>query len=115
MNILKKVPTTQDSDGKICYGNGILTNIVMLSVEEVDGVMIAPSSKPIDYFFDKDGVVVDIDIKINYTCNVSETAYNVQESVRHNVEAMTEYKISTVNVFVKDIYFDDSASKKDAR
>jgi len=58
MNILKKVPTTQQSDGKICYGSGILTNIIKLSVEEVQGVLIAPSTKPIDYFFDKDGVVV---------------------------------------------------------
>jgi uncharacterized alkaline shock family protein YloU len=112
MNILKKVPTTQQSDGKICYGSGILTNIIKLSVEEVQGVLIAPSTKPIDYFFDKDGVVVDIDVKINFTCNVSETAYNVQESVRHNVEAMTEYKISTVNVNVVDVFFDESLAER---
>ncbi len=108
MSYLKKFPTPKQSDGKVSYGSGILNNIIKFAVDEIPDVSLMPSSNPIDFLFDKDGVAVDVNIKINYTCNVSEMAFKVQEAIRHNVEAMTEYKITTVNVNVKDVFFDDS-------
>ena len=50
-------------------------------------------------------------MKINYNLSVSEIAYKIQDSIKHNVEAMTEYKINTVNVNVKDVFFDDTSEK----
>ena len=108
MSYLKNIPTPKQSDGKVSYGSGILYNIIKFAVDEIPDVSLISSSNPIDFLFDKDGVSVDVNIKINYTCNVSEMAFKVQESIRHNVEAMTEYKITTVNVNVKDVFFDDS-------
>ena len=111
MSYFNKRPVPRTNDGKVTYGSGLLTNIITYAVEEIDDVALFHSSNPIKYIFDKDGVAVDVDIKINYTCNVSEMAFKVQESIRHNVEAMTEYKINTVNVNVKDVFFDDAQSK----
>ncbi len=111
-SINKNEPTIHQNDGKVSYGSSILTNIITFAVDELKNVSLHHGSNPIRYIFDKDGVVVDVDIKINYNSNVSEAAFNVQESVRHNVEAMTEYKITTVNVNVKDVFFDDTADKK---
>ena len=111
MSFINKKPAPRTNDGKVTYGSGILTNIISYAVEEISDVALYQSSNPINYVFDKKGVAVDVDIKINYTCNVSEMAFKVQESIRHNVEAMTEYKINTVNVNVKDVFFDDAQVK----
>ena len=108
----KNEPTSYQNDGKVSYGSGILTNIITFAVDELNDVCLHHGPNPIRHVFDKDGVIVDVDVKINYACNVSEVAFNVQESIRHNVEAMTEYKIMTVNVNVKDVFFDDTSDKK---
>ena len=34
-------------------------------------------------------------------------AFKIQETVRHNIESMTEYKVASVNVIVKGVFFDN--------
>lgn len=111
MSRKRDLPNAKKSEGTICYGSEILTNIITFAVDEADGVAIYPSKKPISYVFDKDGLIIDVDVKINYNLSVSEIAYKIQDSIKHNVEAMTEYKINTVNVNVKDVFFDDTSEK----
>ena len=109
---MKKQPLNNRNDGKICDGSSILPNIILYAIEEIDGVMVYPSKNNPGFIFEAEGLVIDVDVKINYTSNVPDIAFKIQESIRHNVEAMTEYKISTVNVNVKDVYFDDTTDKK---
>jgi uncharacterized alkaline shock family protein YloU len=77
---------------------------------------IAPRKKmrssAIKVSFDKDGVHVDVAVKIHYSQCVSDLAFKIQEAIRHNVEAMTEYHIASVNVNVKGIMFDDKVEDK---
>ncbi len=111
MSKIKDLPTAKKSDGKICYGSEILTNIITFAVDETEGVYIYPTKKPISFVFDKDGLIIDVAVKINYNVSVSEIAFKVQDAIKHNVEAMTEYKINTVNVNVEGVYFDDVTEK----
>lgn len=109
----KKLPQ-KEKVGKITYGDKIVDEIVMLAVSELDNVELCNiSSKKtraggIKVAFDKDGVIVDVAIKINASQNVSDMAFRVQEVVRHNVEAMTEYHVSSVNVIVNGVNFDEA-------
>ncbi len=114
----KKFPQNSH-EGKIIYGDGIVDGIVLLAVSEipyVDLFAIAPRKKmrssAIKVSFDKDGVHVDVAVKIHYSQCVSDLAFKIQEAIRHNVEAMTEYHIASVNVNVKGIMFDDKVEDK---
>ena len=108
----KKLPQ-KENVGKIVYGDKIVDEIVMLAVSELDNIELCNiSSKKtrasgIKVFFDKDGVNVDVAIKIHASQNVSDMAFKVQEVVRHNVESMTEYHVASVNVIVNGVNFDE--------
>ena len=99
-------------EGKLIYGDDIIDNIVLLAVEEISGVQLCSAnpnkkSKAIKVTTLKDGVHVDVVVKIYYAQSVSETAFKIQESIRHNVEAMTECHIASVNVTINGVTFEE--------
>lgn len=107
------------NEGKIIYNNDIVDNIVYVAVSELDNVelsSVAPQKKmkssAIKVTFDKGLVHIDVTVKIHFTQNVSEMAFKIQETVRHNVESMTEYTIGSVNVNVNGIIFDETENPK---
>lgn len=111
---IKKV-TRNKHEGKIVYGDGIVDGIVYLAVAEIPKAELYTlkqyaknRSKSIDVTFSKDGVHVDVTVKVHYSQAVSDMAFKIQEVIRHNVEAMTEYHIASVNVNVKGVLFDDA-------
>ena len=100
-------------------GNDIVDGIVILAVNEIPHVeLYTPTSpqkmknKSVKVFVDKEGVFVEVIVKVHFTQSISEVAFKIQESVRHNVEAMTEYKISAVNVVVNGVSFEDITEDK---
>lgn len=114
-------------EGKIVYGDGIVNSIVKICIAEIPYVELCSTNKPtkldisnaIKVKFDRQDVFVDVAVKIHYTQSVSQMAFKIQEVVRHNVEAMTEYHVGGVNVHVNGVIFDDSpalkANKKKAK
>lgn len=107
------------TEGKLIYNYGIVDGIVLLAVQEIPYIQlysVVPRNKmhssAIKVTSDKDGVHIDVSVKIHYTQSVSDTAFKIQEAVRHNVEAMTEYHIASVNVLVCGIMFDDKVEEK---
>ncbi len=105
--------TPEKQEGKVVYANGIVDNIVMLAVSELPYVKLyhfnpkAMKSNSIFVTFDKKGVNVEVGIIIHYSQRVSETVFAVQEAIRHNVESMTEYKISSVDVVIRGVTFEN--------
>lgn len=113
----KKIPQNRH-EGKIVYGKNIVDGIVILSVKEVDFVELdatSPRSKmrssAIKVTYAKDGVHVDVAVRIHYSQCVTDMAFKIQEAIRHNIEAMSEYHIVSVNVIVKGVMFDDLKKK----
>ena len=109
----KKLPISVN-EGKIIYGDNIVDNIVLLAVREIPYVELLNQqnndkmkNSSIKVFIEKDGVHVEVVVKIHYTQSVSEMAFKIQEAIRHNVEAMTEYHIASVNVVFKGVTFED--------
>ncbi len=105
-------------EGKITYGDGIVDGIVLLALNDIPNVeLFTPPihkkmrSKSINVNIEKDGVHIDIVVKTHFSQNVADIAFKIQEAVRHNIEAMTEYHIASVNVIVKGVTFEDKANK----
>ncbi len=114
----KKIPQNIH-EGKLVYNTGIVDGIVLLAVQEIPYVQlysIAPRNKmhssAVNVYTDKDGVHIDVSIKIHYSQSVSDIAFKIQEAVRYNVESMTEYRIASVNVLVCGIFFNDNDTEK---
>lgn len=104
----------RENAGKLTYGNYIVSEIVEIAVSEVPYVKLYTGSYNQSYginvYSDKDGVHIGVVVKVHYTQSISDIAFKIQETVRHNVESMTEYHVANVNVSVKDVYFDEDTS-----
>ncbi len=115
-----KIP--QVNEGKIVYSDDIINGIVFLAVQEIphieldtkDGNSISKNNA-IKVKREKDGIHIDITVKIRYNQNVSDIAFKIQESVRHNLEAMTEYRAACVNVHISGVDFEEHEEKMEEK
>lgn len=100
-------PTTTQK-GKITYNPNIVVGIVALAINEVEGVSILDTkNKGVKISFDKQGITADVSVKVDSDCNVSSLAFKIQQSIKHNVESMTKYKVARVDVHIQDVNFKD--------
>lgn len=102
---------TSTQKGKITYNSGIVSGIVALAIAEVDGVsLLNTKNKGIKLNFEKQGIVADISVKVDASYNVPSLAFKIQQSIKHNVESMTNYKVEKVDVHIHDVNFPDSSA-----
>ena len=101
-------------EGKIVFGEGIINNIVLLAVSELEDVEIynpnvkeTMNSKSIKVKYNKDSIIIDVIVKVSSGKCISDMAFKIQEVIRHSIESMTEYHIESVNVYVHGVIFDD--------
>ena len=99
MAIFRRVPS-DGQKGKVSYTTGIVSGIIQLVVSEIEGVTMLGGKKGVRIYFEKDGVYADISIKVDSGYIVPEVAFKIQQSVKHNVEAMTKFKVIKVDVYV---------------
>lgn len=102
------------SRGKITYNESIVKGIVALAVANVEGVVIKQTKRSIKDSIkltkDKNGICVSVTVCVRYDNSISDVAFNIQNSIRQNVETMSDYKISKVDVHVSDVLFDDKTT-----
>ena len=92
--------------GRITYSSDIVSGIVVLSLQETEGIELVPSkSKGIKLCFEKEGIFVDISVIAHYGYSVPELAYRIQQPIKQMVESMTKYKIAKVDVHVQGVVF----------
>lgn len=101
-----------DRNGKVIYNAGIVKGIVALAVSEVTRVSLRKLGKKdklelIKISFNGDSVDVDVSVDIAYGYNVPDVAYEIQQSVKRNVESMSKYKVETVDVHFEGVSFND--------
>ena len=100
---------TATQKGKITYNPNIVGGIVALAINEVEGVsLLNAKNKGVKLNFEKQGIVADISVKVNSDCNVSSLAFKIQQSIKHNVESMTKYKVAKIDVHIQDVNFTDA-------
>lgn len=92
--------------GKITYNSDIVSGIVVLSLQEMEGIELVPSkSKGIKLCFEKEGIFADISVIAHYGYSVPELAYRIQQTIKQMVESMTKYKIAKIDVHVQSVIF----------
>ena len=104
--------TETASTGKVIYNAGIVKGIVALAVSDVAGVSIRKLGKKdkldlIKISFNGDDIDVDVSVDIAYGYNVPDVAFEIQQSVKHNVESMSKYKVNSVDVHFEGVTFSD--------
>lgn len=103
-------PTTTQK-GNITYNSGIVSGIVAIAVGEVEGVsLLNAKNKGVKLSFEKQGIVADISVKVDSTANVSSLAFKIQQSIKHNVESMTNYKVAKIDVHIRDVNFPENTA-----
>ena len=102
-------------EGKIVYFDEIVSGIVLLAVNEIPYVELYSKetnslnkNNAIKVKIDKSFVHIDVIVKIHYTQSVSDTAFKIQEAIRHNIETMTEYTVASVNVNISGVTFEEN-------
>lgn len=97
--------------GKITYNSDIVSGIVVLSLQETEGIELVPSkSKGIKLCFEKEGIFVDISVIAHYGYKVPELAYRIQQNIKQMVESMTKFKIAKVDVHVQSVIFPEAVN-----
>ena len=92
--------------GRISYNADIVSGIVVLSLQETEGIELVPSkSRGIKICFEKEGIFVDISVIAHYGYNVPELAYCIQQTVKQMVESMTKFKIAKIDVHIQSVVF----------
>ena len=116
----KKIP--QVHEGKVVYYDGIIDGIVLLAIKEIPYIELDTKetsslsrNNAIKVKRAQDGIHIDVTVKIHYSQNVSDMAFKIQESIRHNVEAMTERHVASVNVHISGVSFDDKTDEVKAQ
>ncbi len=54
-----------------------------------------------------EGISIDIYIVVEYGIKIPEVAWDIQENVKKEVEAMTEAVVKAVNIHVQGVHFTD--------
>lgn len=103
--------STSTQKGKVVYNSGIVSGIVALAINEVDGVsLLDTKNKGVKLKFEKQGIVADISVRVNANYNVPTLAFSIQQSIKHNVESMTKYKVAKVDVHIQDVDFSENSA-----
>lgn len=65
-------------------------------------------SKGIKVEINNENVVLDIFINVNYGCKINKVAEEIQDTVKKEVETMTDLNVSQVNIHVQNIITEKS-------
>ena len=106
----EKRNTNSENKGKVTYNASIVKGIVALAVADVVGVALKKGGKKdnlelIKLDFNGEDIAVEVTVDILYGYNVNDVAYDIQQSVIHNVESMSKYKVKNVNVNFDGVFF----------
>ncbi len=104
--------TEPEKNGKVIYNASIVKGIVALAVSDVTGVTLRKLGKKdklelIKIVFNGDNIEVDVSVDIEYGYNVPDVAYEIQQSIKRNVESMSKYKVESIDVHFEGVSFSD--------
>ena len=110
----------EESIGIVKISDEVVSVITAIAAEEIHGVMefqhgvsnnitqifIGKKSngKAVKVTLEDDRATIDLDLSVEYGINILDVVAQVQENVKKTVEAMTGLVVSSVNVFVQNIY-----------
>lgn len=114
------MPAKMDNDyGYINIEDNVIATIAGLSAMESYGIVGMASKNATDGFFEllkwenlskgvkiyteRNGVIIDLHVILEYGMRISVVAENIIEKVKFNVENLTGLKVNKINVYVQGI------------
>ena len=110
----------EESIGIVKISDEVVSVITAIAAEEIHGVMEfqhwvsnnitqifkgkKSNGKAVKVTLEDDRATIDLDLSVEYGINILDVVAQVQENVKKTVEAMTGLVVSSVNVFVQNIY-----------
>ena len=110
----------EESIGIVKISDEVVSVITAIAAEEIHGVMEfqhgvsnnitqifkgkKSNCKAVKVTLEDDRATIDLDLSVEYGINILDVVAQVQENVKKTVEAMTGLVVSSVNVFVQNIY-----------
>jgi uncharacterized alkaline shock family protein YloU len=61
----------------------------------------------------ENGILIDINVIVNYGVKIPEVAWDIQKSVKAEVEHMTDTAVRAVNIHVQGVHFVDEKGEED--
>lgn len=93
--------------GDVTYGNGVVTSIIELAVQEINGVS-ALEGRGVRVDIMGDLLNIDVFIKVYNGVSCTDVAFRVQQNIKRSVESMTQYKTGVINVNILGLEFKDN-------
>ncbi|MBO5344519.1 MAG: Asp23/Gls24 family envelope stress response protein [Clostridia bacterium] len=121
-----KIVVTEDEKLKdnVTYKKNVVISIVSLATQEINGIasisrtavsaIKSALSKNINrgiiVEFENNTTSIDVFVNVKFGYSVKDVAFRVQENIKSSVESMTEFKVTSVNVHVVGVTFNDTDS-----
>lgn len=122
-HIVEEVQLTENDKvtGNIKISDDVIATIAVIATEEVEGVAemygsftegIAEKfagkkrySKGVRVENTDSGVIIDLDIIVEYGVKIPDVSWEIQENVKNNIETMTGLHAEKVNIHVEGVSF----------
>ena len=126
--VVAELEETTNAAGKIHISEDVITELARQALSMVNGIQPASSgiasklglgrkvTEGIKVYMedgDEPGISVDSFLMVKYGLRIPDLAWDVQETVKKELERMTGYSVNHVNVYVQGIYFDEPQPEKD--
>lgn len=119
-NLPLDISTDVEFKGEVTYSNEVIATIAGIAANEVEGIaeMIPAASwseysrknrnitKGIKIEMGAEEVSLDIYVSVEYGTPIQNAAFNVQNSIKKNIEAMTGLHVLKVDVHVQGVSFE---------
>jgi uncharacterized alkaline shock family protein YloU len=113
--------------GNVRIDNDVLSSIAGMAAKKVDGVHRISTSlvggiaqiirktpdAGIKVVVGEDEVSFELGVTVNYGVNIPELTYQIQKTIKEEVENMSGLKVAKVDVFVHGVHMADKKSQKE--
>ncbi|MDO4618194.1 MAG: Asp23/Gls24 family envelope stress response protein [Clostridia bacterium] len=125
--VISTLDETEDKVGNVKISVDVIAKVASIATTDIKGISgmstsvvgdlagilssKKKSSKGVKVEVTDDSCVIDVFIIVDYGVKIPDIAWEVQESVKNNVESMTGMTVSKVNIHVEGINFEKDDKK----
>lgn len=94
--------------GQIAVSKSVIERIVVISIDEVEGVVLVDRSfttTPISIKLAKSQLSITVEVKLDYGKKVEEVCEKLQSKILQTIELMIGYKLAIVDIKVSGFTF----------
>ncbi len=117
-----ELENSSDVSGKVHISEDVITELARQSLVKISGIQPASSGIASKLGLgrkvtegvkisveegDSPSISVDAFVMVKYGLRIPDLAWDVQETIKNELESMTGYTVNYVNIYVQGVYFND--------